>query len=271
MSMAESLGFSDEEGGLASFVTLVKLLQGFDETEPGFNWANYLCCVSVMPGKAGKPSHPLHLPLSFRAEGPPELLPQPIAESMERRFALLRSLRKQLADSMSPDGGSSAAEVAEVGPQAMAAIRGLGDDLEVERFASGETYALALKLRRAIAANQVGKATLIHIVHEHKEVWESDLPRASKIPVFVFALIYRLPSDWVSPPSTPTRMRELEGIAARIEATFVKLFPEAHALAELRDADAATVWPGRMVGPSYAAVKQKIEATRAKAREEGLT
>jgi len=264
MSLAETLGFSDEEGGLSSFVTIVKLLQGFDETEPGFSWANYLCCISVMPGKGSKTGHPLHLPLAFPAEGPPEQLPRSIAESIERRFIELQGVRRQLADSMPGGGQPPASVIAELGPRAIAAIRGLGDDLEVQRFPSGETYVLALKLRRVIAADQIGQATLIQVVSEWKDVWESDLPRAAKLSVFALVLVYRLPADWPSPSSTPTRMRELEGIAARIEETFVKLFPKSHALVELRDADSATVWRGRVVGPSYADVKQSIESTRAK-------
>lgn len=264
MSIADAYGFSDENKSLSSFVNLVKMIQGFDETEPDFSWANYLMCVSMMPGAGVKPGHPLHLPLDFPADGAPEPLSEETADSLRHRFAILLDLRNQLETAITNSGEPDIAVVNDIGPQAMTAIRGLGTDLEVHRFISGEKYVLGLKMRQAISFEETCNAQLIQIVDDIEELRESDYPNAGSLSVVADRLVYRLSHDPPQSAFTPSRNKGWDEIRCRIEETFTELFPGIHAVIELRDGDAATLIRGQVVGPTYQEVKQKREEMKAK-------
>ena len=266
MSIADDFGFSDENKGLCSFITLLKILQDLREPDADSDWSTYLTCVSVMPGAGHKPTNPLCLPLGFPLEGPPKPLTKETAESMERRFATLRGLRKQLEDSIGDSGTPDPAVVREVGPQAMAAIRGLGNDLEVHRFGSGETYVLGLKMRQAIPPDRVSNAELIQIEDEWEDLWESYTPGAGSVLVMVVRLVYRLPDDPANRVMTPARRDELNIIREQIERTFIELFPGNHARIEFRDCEAVTLLRGPIVGPTYNEAKQKDDQMMVKVK-----
>jgi hypothetical protein len=260
-SMAASLGFSDLESGLSSYVNHVKILQTFDETSPEFNWAAYLSCVSVLPGGA-KPGHPLHFPLDVRQEDLSPPLSAAIAQAMVRRFEVLRAIRDRLANSLDASGNLDAALVEELGPRAMRAIRELGRDLEVDCFDAGETYVMGLKLREAIPPSAIGGAHLIQIGNDVHHLSESDKWNTPWLQVTVYALVYRLPDDSVLSRSIPSAMRKLCEFRQLVQDTFVKRLPSKHARVEFRDAQGATVMGGRPVGPTYAEVMEEIRRNR---------
>src|SRR5262245_61230165 len=133
MSRADDYGFTDENKGLASFVTLVKMLHDMRAPRDGAGWATYLTCNSMVPGAGPPPTHPLYLPLGFPSDGPPKPLTAETAKSMERRFRILRAVRKRLEKSMAATGKPDAAVLMKLGSRAFTAIRGLGEDLEVHR------------------------------------------------------------------------------------------------------------------------------------------
>lgn len=267
MTRGESYGFTDEEMGLTSVVNLVMMIQGLSGPDEDSSWATYLRCVSVMPGARLKPTHPLCLPLGFPTDGPPQPLTLETVESMERRFATLRSIWDRLEESMAGSDEPDAALINELGPEALAAVRGLGDDVEAERFQTGEHYVLGLKLRAAIPPESVGGAQLIQILDKMEQLRESDMPKAGQIPVFTARLIYRLPRDHGFRIRSHEDHEELTRIRERIEGRFVELFPGNHAVVELRDSDGATVIWGQVVGPTYEEEQKKMEEWRRKAKE----
>lgn len=250
--IADYFGFSEEEVGFASFVNLMKTVSLVREPEAGRTWDGYLLCSFVTQGAGWRP-----LPFGYPGSPPSQLVPKEAAESMERRFASLNGLRKQLDDAKADAGEPNAALIDELGPKAWAAVRGLCDDLEVHRFDSGEVYVLALKMRQALPPERITNAKLIQAVRRIESLLSPDGRKV--LQEYAVRLIYRVPAELGGRSVTLNQWDEFLRICEKVENVFFELFPGNYVVVELRDHEGATLHWGSVVGPSFDDVKRQRE------------
>jgi hypothetical protein len=115
-------------------------------------------------------------------------------------------------------------------------------------------------MRQAIPSNEVGDAKLIQILDDLKEL--KDCPKSTRLSVRANRLIYRLPDDRAESAFSSDRRQTWRSIGQRIEQVFTELFPGEWAIVDLRDCEAATVFRGQLIGPTYGDIKRKKEETK---------
>lgn len=252
------------DGGVSSFANLLMMILGFDETEKGFSYADYLTCIGLAPGSAPRPTHPFYFPLGFPEEGPPAILRGEVAERMEEAFAELRGIHGRLAENGGTEGLSTGA-VDELGQRAMVAVRQLGAALGSRRWDSGETMVRMMQLAQVLRSSEIDGAELVQAINERGGdcfVWENPQESNNKVRVPALRLIFQLASSESIEGATPAKLTEWRLRSLRIAAVHNALFPGDHCIVEFRDHSAATLTRSKPIGPSYAEVVAKRNERR---------